>query len=140
MLSWKLSERDKAAGLACNTGDASAMQFLSSALDWKPLNKPPPLLELLFSALIPSVAHIELFAASLGSSILRVFGTNTVFSVSVEGCSFSVFDGVLRMLPSLECFPRVGEEGPELCGDWFREEGGEVINGTLHGGGTAQLQ
>jgi hypothetical protein len=38
--------------------------------------------------MIPRVAHIELFAASLGSSILDVFGTKTPFTdlvPSLEG-------------------------------------------------------
>ena len=51
---------------------------------------------------MPRVAHIELFAASSGSSIRSVLGTHSDFSL------FS-FSG----LESLECLPRVGDPLPE---------------------------
>jgi hypothetical protein len=52
---------------------------------------------------MPRVAHIELFAASSGSSIRSVLGTHSDFSL------FSSFSG----LESLECLPRVGDPLPE---------------------------
>ena len=52
-----------------------------------------------FSGLIPKVDHIELFAASSGSSILSVLGTHRHCSVVSSTCEFA----------SLECFPKVGE-------------------------------
>ena len=55
------------------------------------------------SGLMPRVAHIELFAASSGSSILRVLGTHKDFSIFSSLCK----------LASLECLPKVGEPFPE---------------------------
>ena len=107
--SWKLRDLDKAAGLALNTGEASTTWSFSSFFDWNPLNMPPPVTH---SFLIPKVAHMELFAASLGSSILNVFGTRTDPFLCLEGdssCKWSCFSATTR-----ECFPSVGELGPEL--------------------------
>lgn len=65
---------DKAAGLAWSAGDAVVVVswcfFVSLLLSWNALK---------FSFLIPSVAHIELLAASSGSSILRVLGIRIEF-------------------------------------------------------------
>ncbi|WVZ20455.1 hypothetical protein V8G54_007777 [Vigna mungo] len=80
----------------------------SSFFDWNPLNMPPPLTH---SFLIPKVAHIELLAASLGSSILKVLGTKTDPFLCLEGSSWTC--SCFAESSSLECFPRVGEFGPE---------------------------
>lgn len=53
--------------------------------------------------LMPRVAHIELLAASSGSSIRSVLGTHSDFSL------FSSLSGLV----SLECLPRVGDPLPE---------------------------
>lgn len=100
-VSWNVRERDKAAGLACSRGEAPPIPipFFSSILGCKALNRPSLLMELY---LIPNVDHIELFAASSGSSILSVFGTTIELS---ELLGF-------RSSPLLECFPR-GELGLE---------------------------
>ncbi|KAF5769908.1 hypothetical protein HanXRQr2_Chr14g0653591 [Helianthus annuus] len=83
------------------------MGFLSSLLDWNALNIPPPFPPTVLSFLIPNVAHIELFAASSGSSIRNVFGAQRLFSGSssfvISSSSFS----------ARECFPN-GEIGPEV--------------------------
>jgi hypothetical protein len=104
------------------------------------LKRPPPLIELDFSFVIPRVAHIELFAASLGSSILKVFGTKTPVSDLVPSLEGSSKQGGLRMLPSLECFPS-GKVGLELWVLWFRVADGEDAHGgTFQGLGTVQPQ
>lgn len=100
-VSWKVRERDSAAGLACSRGEVVAIGFLSSILGCKAFNRPSLLMELY---LIPSVDHIELFAASSGTSILNVFGTTIELSE------------LLRSSPLLERFPR-GELGLEAVGD-----------------------
>ena len=124
VLSWKLSDRDKAAGLACSTEDVLTRRLLSSPFVWNALKRPPLLRELVFSFLIPSVVHMELFAASLGSSILKVFGIQThlseLFTLTDSFCEFAG----LRRFPSLECLPKVGELGAELWPQWLREEDG----------------
>lgn len=105
------------------------------------MKRPPPFRELDFSFLIPSVDHIELFAASLGSSILSVLGINTLFPewvLSLSGFSFCEFMG-LRMFPSLECFPRVGELGPELEAEFLTEDCGDM-HGIFQEADTAQPQ
>lgn len=53
--------------------------------------------------LIPNVDHMELFAASSGSSILSVLGTQRFCSIVASTCEFA----------SLECFPKIGELLPE---------------------------
>lgn len=61
------------------------------------------MLGLSFSGLIPKVDHMELLAASSGSSILSVLGTQRLRSFVSSACGFA----------SLECFPKVGELLPE---------------------------
>jgi hypothetical protein len=73
---------------------------------------------------MPRVAHIELFAASSGSSIRRILGTHNDFS-------FSSFSG----LESLECFPRVGDPLPEqllLLDDEGDKQPLVLIHGVFH--------
>lgn len=109
-LSWKLMDRDKAAGFACNRAEVLTFCFFSSPLGCKALKRPSLLKE---SYLIPNAAHIELFAASLGSSILNVFGTTTeLSSLFASECSFPSELFGLRSSPFLECLPS-GELGPE---------------------------
>ena len=123
-LSWKLTDLDNAAGLACKTFEVSDMWFLSSFFGWKDLKSPPPLIESALSFLMPSVAHMELFAASPGSSILNVFGIQRDLSElpSFGGSSSSEELG-LKVFSSLECFPNVGELGPELGPAAFGDAG-----------------
>lgn len=91
------------------------------------LNIPPFVTRSADSCLMPRVAHIELLAASSGSSILRVLGIHTPLSCLPSPVG----------LPSLECFPNVGElfpdEQPPLLVD---EEGDkpapDPIQGTFH--------
>lgn len=61
------------------------------------------MLGLSLSGLIPKVDHMELFAASSGSSILSVLGTQRHCSFVSSACEFA----------SLECFPKVSELLPE---------------------------
>ena len=70
---------------------------------------------------MPRVAHIELFAASSGSSIRSVLGTHNDFSF------FSSFNG----LESLECLPRVGDPLPEQL--LLLDDGGTQPLVLIHG-------
>lgn len=130
-------DRDKAAGLACSRGEGVTICFFSSPLGCKALKRPSRLKE---SYLIPSVAHIELFAASSGSSIRRVFGTTIELS-AFFGSSGSLPSELfgLRSSPFLECFPS-GELGQEPVP--FRSVAGEGIDshGTFQALGTPQFQ
>ena len=74
---------------------------------------------------------MELFAASVGSSILNVFGTKTHFCVLLL-FSFSAL-AVLRISPSLECFPSAEEER-------FVAEDGDEKHGTLQEPGKVDPQ
>lgn len=138
-LSWKLRDRDNAAGFACNTEEASTTWFFSSLLDWKAFKSTPLPAELEASFLIPSVAQIELFAASPGSSILNVFGIHKDLSGLASFGSSSVESFGFPIFSSLECFPKVGELGAELVALWFGEVGW-ATQGMFHAPGTLQLQ
>ena len=74
---------------------------------------------------------MELFAASVGSSILNVFGIKTHLSVLLL-FSFSALTG-LRISPSLECFPSAEVE-------WFVAEDGDEKHGTVQEPGKADPQ
>lgn len=82
---------------------ASDRSVLAPDLGSNALKMPPFDMGAFWSGLMPNVAQIELFEASSGSIILRVFGTKTHFSsfCSSAGCA------------SLECLPSVGEALPE---------------------------
>ncbi|WVZ22054.1 hypothetical protein V8G54_000598 [Vigna mungo] len=86
------------------------MSFPLGGKAWK---RPP---ELALSLLVPSFDHMELFAASPGSSILRVLGIKK-FCSELLRISFCLFDGVM-MFPFLECFPKMGAETVLLTEDW----------------------
>lgn len=76
MLSLKACERERAAGLTWGAWIPSRGRRSAAAaadLESKPLKMPP--LRIFGSGLMPRVAQMELLAASSGSSILRVFGT-----------------------------------------------------------------
>lgn len=70
---------------------------------WKALKIPPLSIGAFLSGLIHKVDHIELFAASSGSSILNVLGTQRHGFVFIPAYTFA----------SLEYFPDLGELLPE---------------------------
>lgn len=130
-------ERDKAAGLACSAGEAEIISFFSSPFGCKALNKPSLLTE---SYLIPSVSHIELFAASSGSSILSVLGTRIELSESLDSERSSPGELLgLSNSPFLECLPS-GELGPEVLVVWFVAGGVVGTHDTFQGLGVPQFQ
>lgn len=90
---------------------------------------------LMESYLIPSVAHIELFAASSGSSIRNVFGTKILRSglfCSDDSLPLGLFGS--SKSPSLGCFPN-DELGLEIDDFWLTVGDGGVNQGRLHGPG-----
>lgn len=116
------------------------MRVFPSRFDWNALKSPKPRpIDSGFSLfLIPKVLQIELFAASPGSSILKVFGIQRDLSELFSSTSLSSELVEVSILPSRECFPK-GEVGAELG---FELLGGDgwAIQGIFHAPGTAQPQ
>lgn len=134
-LSWKTRDLDKAAGFACKTDEASATWTFSWPLGWKVLNRFfPPVIDSFF---IPSVAHMELFAASLGSSILKVFGVKTCPFLCLTPSSLLEMASSLAVSLSLWCFPSVEEASESERTDF---SGCGENHGVFHGPGTPQFQ
>lgn len=119
-------DRDRAAGLAYRAREASPKRVpLSSPFVRKAPKSPrqPSVLSLLK----PIVAHTELFAASFGSWIRRVFG--------IHGrCSPELLSPGRASSSDLECLPNAGESGTDTDDPLSVEgEAGDESQGGLHG-------